>query len=134
VTSIGDSFTVPGFGYVAFRFTAKNPGPWFFHCHVEWHLGLGMALILSVENDDGTYPNIGPIPSQMLSQCCAYIKYVTQDTMNAIFKNPVFIGVLIIALILLVVVIFMAVYLKLRRKIPKFQENHIKRPINNLYI
>ena len=30
----GDSWTVPSWGYVVFRFNASNPGPWFFHCHV----------------------------------------------------------------------------------------------------
>lgn len=23
---------------VTFRFTTNNPGPWFLHCHVDWHL------------------------------------------------------------------------------------------------
>jgi FtsP/CotA-like multicopper oxidase with cupredoxin domain len=32
----GDSFTVPDWGYVIFRFTADNIGPWMFHCHIEW--------------------------------------------------------------------------------------------------
>lgn len=28
------------------RFTADNPGVWIFHCHIEWHLEQGLALIL----------------------------------------------------------------------------------------
>ena len=23
---------------VTFRFTTNNPGPWFLHCHIDWHL------------------------------------------------------------------------------------------------
>ena len=23
---------------VTFRFTTDNPGPWFLHCHIDWHL------------------------------------------------------------------------------------------------
>lgn len=28
------------------RFTADNPGVWFFHCHIEWHLEQGLAIVL----------------------------------------------------------------------------------------
>lgn len=23
---------------VTFRFVTNNPGPWFLHCHIDWHL------------------------------------------------------------------------------------------------
>jgi iron transport multicopper oxidase len=30
---------------VTIRFFADNPGPWFFHCHIDWHLkALAIAL------------------------------------------------------------------------------------------
>lgn len=28
------------------RFKADNPGVWFFHCHIEWHLLQGLGLVL----------------------------------------------------------------------------------------
>ncbi|CCK73114.1 ferroxidase FET3 KNAG_0M02610 [Huiozyma naganishii CBS 8797] len=28
------------------RFKADNPGVWFFHCHIEWHLLQGLAIVL----------------------------------------------------------------------------------------
>lgn len=28
------------------RFKADNPGVWFFHCHIEWHLAQGLAIVL----------------------------------------------------------------------------------------
>ncbi|SCU85732.1 LADA_0D09296g1_1 [Lachancea dasiensis] len=28
------------------RFKADNPGVWFFHCHIEWHLTQGLAIVL----------------------------------------------------------------------------------------
>ncbi|KAJ5735559.1 uncharacterized protein N7483_000684 [Penicillium malachiteum] len=42
-----DTFVVPPQGYFVIRFVADNPGVWFFHCHIDWHLmqGLGMLLI-----------------------------------------------------------------------------------------
>ncbi|KAH8798498.1 laccase [Flagelloscypha sp. PMI_526] len=30
---------------VTIRFQANNPGPWFLHCHIDWHLELGLALV-----------------------------------------------------------------------------------------
>lgn len=32
--------------YFVIRFKASNPGVWFFHCHIEWHLLQGLALTL----------------------------------------------------------------------------------------
>ena len=40
-----DTFTVNAFSYLAFRFKADNPGVWMMHCHNDWHLQIGMALI-----------------------------------------------------------------------------------------
>ena len=28
------------------RFKADNPGIWFFHCHIEWHMIQGLAIVL----------------------------------------------------------------------------------------
>jgi len=28
------------------RFKADNPGVWFFHCHIDWHLEQGLAIVL----------------------------------------------------------------------------------------
>ncbi len=33
-------------GYFVLRFRADNPGAWFFHCHIEWHLEQGLAIVL----------------------------------------------------------------------------------------
>ncbi|KAJ3829467.1 laccase 1 [Lentinula raphanica] len=32
---------------VTIRFTTDNPGPWFLHCHVDWHLNEGFAAVLA---------------------------------------------------------------------------------------
>lgn len=31
---------------IVLRFKADNPGVWFFHCHIEWHLLQGLAIVL----------------------------------------------------------------------------------------
>jgi len=28
------------------QFDADNPGKWFFHCHIERHLGIALALVV----------------------------------------------------------------------------------------
>jgi iron transport multicopper oxidase len=38
-----DTVTVPAEGYLVIRFKADNPGAWFFHCHVDWHIPAGLA-------------------------------------------------------------------------------------------
>lgn len=38
-------------GHVVLRFKADNPGVWFFHCHVDWHLTQGLASVF-IENPE----------------------------------------------------------------------------------
>jgi len=47
---IKDSVTVPDGGYVILRFRADNPGFWFFHCHITFHVEIGMGLIIQVSH------------------------------------------------------------------------------------
>ncbi|QRV94974.1 Multicopper oxidase [Ceratobasidium sp. AG-Ba] len=32
---------------VTVRFRTDNPGPWFVHCHIDWHLEAGLALVFA---------------------------------------------------------------------------------------
>ncbi|TFL05395.1 laccase [Pterulicium gracile] len=34
---------------ITIRFVTDNSGPWFLHCHVDWHLELGMAVVFAEE-------------------------------------------------------------------------------------
>ncbi|KAJ7264196.1 laccase subfamily 2 [Mycena rebaudengoi] len=34
-----------GAGGSIFRFTTDRPGPWFFHCHIFWHMSAGLAAV-----------------------------------------------------------------------------------------
>ncbi|TMW59978.1 hypothetical protein Poli38472_000020 [Pythium oligandrum] len=52
-----DVYTVPGcpvnsisgecegVGFVVLRFDAINPGVWMLHCHIDWHLATGLAML-----------------------------------------------------------------------------------------
>lgn len=42
---IRDTVYVNPQSYMVLRFKADNPGVWFFHCHIEWHLEQGLALV-----------------------------------------------------------------------------------------
>ncbi|KAG7748309.1 hypothetical protein KL912_002214 [Ogataea haglerorum] len=42
--------------YFVIRFKANNPGVWYFHCHIEWHLIQGLALTL-IEDPLGIQAN-----------------------------------------------------------------------------
>ena len=39
-----DVIQVPNFGYVVIRTPLDNPGNWIFHCHIDFHLSIGMGL------------------------------------------------------------------------------------------
>lgn len=41
-----DTVMVNPNGFVVIRFKADNPGVWFYHCHVDWHLEQGLAITL----------------------------------------------------------------------------------------
>ena len=60
--------------YIVMRFKADNPGVWFFHCHIEWHLDQGLALIF-IEDPMG----IQEVETQALSP----------DYLNSCKKNNI---------------------------------------------
>ena len=42
-----DTVVVPVNSHLVVRFIANNPGMWFLHCHIDWHLVGGLALVIS---------------------------------------------------------------------------------------
>ncbi len=43
-----DTVIVPARRDLAIQWRATNPGRWFFHCHIEWHLATGMARVIEI--------------------------------------------------------------------------------------
>ncbi|PBK70630.1 Fet3 protein [Armillaria solidipes] len=41
-----DTVHVPSMSSITLRVVADNPGTWFLHCHIEWHLQAGLAMTL----------------------------------------------------------------------------------------
>ncbi|XP_046493313.1 uncharacterized protein [Neodiprion pinetum] len=46
-----DTVNVPSGGFVTIRFRADNPGIWMMHCHLEWHMAIGMGMAFWVEGN-----------------------------------------------------------------------------------
>lgn len=54
-----DTVTVPDGGFTIIRFHATNPGYWLFHCHIEFHVETGMAMVFKV----GEHEDMLPVPA-----------------------------------------------------------------------
>lgn len=63
-----DTVTVPDGGYTVIRFKADNPGYWLFHCHIEFHVEIGMALVFKI----GEHKDMPPIPRDF-PRCGSYM-------------------------------------------------------------
>ncbi|KAG9119435.1 hypothetical protein FRC07_005549, partial [Ceratobasidium sp. 392] len=62
-----------GGGTARIRFKTSNPGPWFLHCHIDWHLEAGLAVVFAeAPNEQRTGPTrIQPSPG-WTQLCPAY--------------------------------------------------------------
>ncbi len=49
-----DTITVKPAERVSLLFTADEPGPWFFHCHILYHMEAGMARVVQVSPPPGS--------------------------------------------------------------------------------
>lgn len=56
-----DTFTLRRQHWAIIRVLANNPGVWLLHCHVSWHLDMGMALAMAYETV--------PLPPTNFEQC-----------------------------------------------------------------
>lgn len=43
-----DTASIPSKGVTTIRFRANNPGFWLMHCHFEYHMAVGMGLVVQV--------------------------------------------------------------------------------------
>lgn len=56
---------VPAGGWAVIRFTANNPGVWLMHCHLDVHLGWGLATAFVVENGPTPATTLPPPPADL---------------------------------------------------------------------
>ncbi|WFD28472.1 hypothetical protein MNAN1_003483 [Malassezia nana] len=62
-----DTVVVPAGGSARLRFVADNPGAWFMHCHIDWHLSSGLAMIVLVAPDQVAQSM--DVPDVIAQQC-----------------------------------------------------------------
>ncbi|KAJ4465397.1 laccase 1 [Lentinula edodes] len=55
---------------VTIRFTTDNAGPWFLHCHIDWHLEAGFAIVFAEDAPDVAAAN--PVPDAWNQLCPTY--------------------------------------------------------------
>ncbi|KAI9311924.1 Cupredoxin [Dichotomocladium elegans] len=64
-----DVVSVAAESFAIIRFRADNPGAWFFHCHIEWHLESGLAALF-IEAPDVAQQRM-QVPQDFLDICKA---------------------------------------------------------------
>lgn len=58
---------------VIIRFRADNPGPWFLHCHIDWHLEAGLAVVFAEDpKDEQAGPKSEIIKQTWVDLCTIY--------------------------------------------------------------
>jgi iron transport multicopper oxidase len=50
------------------RWTTDNSGPWFLHCHIDWHLDAGFAVIMA-ESPSDTRAHLNHVPQEWHELC-----------------------------------------------------------------
>ncbi|KAJ7584057.1 laccase [Mycena floridula] len=55
---------------VTIRFVTDNHGPWFLHCHIDWHLDAGLAVVFAEDSADWATAN--PVPDAWNDLCPIY--------------------------------------------------------------
>ncbi|KAJ3982190.1 laccase [Lentinula detonsa] len=55
---------------VTIRFATDNAGPWFLHCHIDWHLEAGFAIVFAEDAPDVAAAN--PVPDAWNQLCPTY--------------------------------------------------------------
>ncbi|XP_058184589.1 laccase-12-like isoform X2 [Rhododendron vialii] len=57
-----NTVSLPVGGWAVIRFVADNPGTWILHCHLDVHIGWGLAMVFIVDNGVGELQSLEPPP------------------------------------------------------------------------
>ncbi|XP_062226207.1 laccase-7-like [Phragmites australis] len=66
-----NTIAVPGGGWAVIRFVANNPGMWFFHCHLDQHVPMGLGMVFEVESGTTPGSTLPPLPADWVGVCDA---------------------------------------------------------------
>jgi hypothetical protein len=63
------------YGWVVIQFKADNPGLWYLHCHISWHLFLGMNVIFDVASKSlwNSVKKLAKLPDTFKNEFCGDI-------------------------------------------------------------
>ncbi|KAK0440796.1 laccase 1 [Armillaria borealis] len=77
----GDTTSVAEKNLTTIRFRTDNSGPWFLHCHIEFHLEAGMGIVFAEAIPEVAEANPG-IPASWNDLCPTYYGLPPDVTMN----------------------------------------------------
>jgi len=67
-------------GTIKIRFVTNNPGPWIFHCHIDWHLSQGLAVVFAEAPEQIRSGNLSAIvPEEWYDLCNDYYNAPLSD-------------------------------------------------------
>ena len=72
-------------GWTEIQFEARNLGTWIFHCHIEWHISMGMSIVFDVNSEKLWQNNDSKLNNLEKIGLCGF---VTLDTVSPI--KPLF--------------------------------------------
>ncbi|KAG8738525.1 laccase [Ceratobasidium sp. 414] len=73
-----DVIRVGGAGVVV-RFKTDNPGPWFVHCHIDWHLEAGLAVVFAEAPEEVRQGAQSVQPNAAWNQLCPKYQALSPD-------------------------------------------------------
>nr|QOW95913.1 laccase GbLac_U30636 [Ganoderma boninense] len=62
---------------VTIRFQTNNPGPWILHCHIDFHLEAGFAVVMAEDSPQASAAN--PVPQAWSDLCPTYNALAVED-------------------------------------------------------
>ena len=62
---------------VSIQYRTDNPGPWFLHCHIDFHLDAGFAVVFAEDIPDTKVAN--PVPKAWSQLCPTYNALAPED-------------------------------------------------------
>ncbi|GMF23409.1 unnamed protein product [Phytophthora lilii] len=62
-------------GYLVLRFTADNPGVWIMHCHIDWHLADGLAMVFVEGEGMLQKAGVDAFSNSVLSVCNSTLRW-----------------------------------------------------------
>ena len=86
-----DVVSMPPYGWARIRFVADNPGVWLFHCHIDWHMHVGLVAVV-VEAPAQIYKRAQTgamsLPASQAAACRTWVNGATIPGAGSGFVTP----------------------------------------------